>query len=893
MSVLSRLRDALGRLGRRSAIDRDLDDELRAYVDAAAEARRAAGLSANDASRAARADLGSLAAVKDRVHDVGWESWIERLGLDVRFAARGLRKSPGFTLAAVATVALGIAPNTVVGAVVDYLFAPLPVARPDDLVVLATARADETRVHQRLAYLDVENYRSRSNVFEDLARWDLDEVSVVSETAAENVLASDVSGNYFGMLGLRPATGRLLAPADDAIGGPRVVVLGYDYWIARFNADPSIIGRVVQVNGAPTTIVGVAPRGFDGTFRLARPEVYLPLSMRVTASRRADRDDLSVRVIGRLRPGVSVRQAQAAVDVETRQLERAYPETNTGRRTRVYAQRLAASDPQIASSTIALAISLLLLVLVVLLVACGNVLGLFLARGVGRRRELAIRAALGASRSQLVRICLTEAALIAIAGGALGSAGGWLVARDLSAIATNGSPGLPLYVNLIFSWRLCAFLAALMGLTIVTVGTWPAWNASRADPRADLDEGRTTDSRAKQRLQSIRVCGQMAVSVALLVIAGLFVRSVEGLESVDLGFDPRPILLATVTAPSSARDAAATAAFFRDVSDAVGGIPGVAGAAEAESVPFDNSGSTSGVARDDEPSPRVRSKVKADREVVSANYFETIGTGLLAGRTFSMSDDDRAPRVAIVNQAMAQRLWPGQDAVGRRFREAERPGDLIAVVGVAANARYRLDEMTGAARPRYFLSMDQPPPSTRVLLVRAITGSPDRLAGDVRRAIHRLAPTAAVSDIVTLDAQVRFGSNGFGGAYALSSVTGVLGGCALVLALVGAYGVLALAVGQRVREIGILLALGAGRPRVVGSVIGQWARLTGVGLIVGLVIAAGIGRALEGWLFGVTPLDPWTLTLVAAGVAIASFLAVIVPLRRALAVDPLVVLRAE
>jgi hypothetical protein len=195
MSVLSRLRDALGRLGRRSAIDRDLDDELRAYVDAAAEARRAAGLSANDASRAARADLGSLAAVKDRVHDVGWESWLERLGLDVRFAARGLRKSPGFTLAAVATVALGIAPNTVVGAVVDYLFAPLPVARPDDLVVLATARADETRVHQRLAYLDVENYRSRSNVFEDLARWDLDEVSVVSETAAENVLASDVSGN--------------------------------------------------------------------------------------------------------------------------------------------------------------------------------------------------------------------------------------------------------------------------------------------------------------------------------------------------------------------------------------------------------------------------------------------------------------------------------------------------------------------------------------------------------------------------------------------------------------------------------------------------------------------------------------------------------------------------
>jgi predicted permease len=893
MSLLSRLRDTLRRLGRRSAVDRDLDDELRAYVEAAAEAHRASGLSANDASRAARADLGSLAAIKDRVHDVGWESWLERLWLDVRFAARGLRKSPGFTLAAVATVALGIAPNTVVGAVVDYLFAPLPVARPDDLVVLATARADETRVRQRLAYLDVEDYRSRSNVFEDLAAWDLDEVSVVSDTAAENVLASDVSGNYFGMLGLRPAAGRLLAPDDDAIGGPRVVVLGHDYWTARFNADPSVIGRVVQVNGVPATIVGVAPRGFDGTFRLARPEVYLPLSVRVTASRRADRDDLSVRVIGRLRPGVSVRQAQAAVDVQARQLERAYPETNAGRRTRVYAQRLAASDPQIATSTIALAVFLLLLVLVVLLVACGNVLGLFLARGIGRRRDLAIRAALGASRAQLVRICLTEAALIAVAGGLLGGAGGWLVARDLSAAATNGSPGFPLYVNLIFSWRLCAFLVALMGLTIVVVGTWPAWNASRADPRSDLDEGRTTNTRAKHRLQSIRVCGQMAVSVALLVVAGLFVRSVEGLESVDLGFNPQPILLATVTAPSPARDAATTAAFFRDATDAIDALPGVAGVAEAESVPFGNSGSTNGVARDDEPSPRVRSRVKADREVVSANYFEAIGTVLVAGRTFATSDDDHAPRVAIVNEAMARRLWPDGEALGRRFRDAERPDTLVTVIGVVADARYRLDEITGAAHPRYFLSMDQMRPSTRVMFVRAAAGTPDRLAGDVRRAIHRLAPTAAVSDIATLDAQVRFGSNGFGGAHALRSVTTILGGCALVLALIGAYGVLALAVGQRVREIGIRLALGAGRPRVVGSVIGQWARLTGVGLIVGLAIAAGVGRTLEGWLFGVTPLDPWTLTMVTVGVALVSLLAVIVPLRRALAVDPLIVLRAE
>jgi hypothetical protein len=337
----------------------------------------------------------------------------------------------------------------------------------------------------------------------------------------------------------------------------------------------------------------------------------------------------------------------------------------------------------------------------------------------------------------------------------------------------------------------------------------------------------------------------------------------------------------------------ATAAFFRDATGALGGIAGVAGVAAAESVPFGNSGSTNGVARDDEPSPRDRSRVKADREVVSANYFEMIGTGLVTGRTFSMSDNDRGPRVAVVNEVMARRLWPEQDAVGRRFRDADRPDALVTVIGVVADARYRLDEITGAARPRYFLAVDQVRPSTRVLFVRAAAGSPDRLTSEVRRTIHQLAPTAAVSGIVTLDAQVRFGSNGFGGAHALSSVTGVLGGCALVLALVGAYCVLALAVGQRVREIGIRLALGAGRPRVVGAVIGQWARLTGVGLIVGLAMAVGVGRALEGWLFGVTPLDPWTLTLVAAGVALVSLVAVVVPLRRALSVDPLIVLRTE
>lgn len=744
---------------------------------------------------------------------------------------------------------------------------------------------------QRVSYPDYEDYVAAGTPFQDMAAWDLDQVSLEADTHTERVLISTVSGNFFSMLGIAPAAGRLIGPADDVSGGPLAAVLSHGYWVRVLDADPSVVGRTIRVDGQPCVVLGVAPEGFTGVFKLVRVDAFMPLRVRVPAARLANRDDLSVRVLARLLPGVSLRQGQAVLDTVARRLEADHRETNEGRRVRVYSQRLASSEPQSADMTVALSVFLIALVGIVLLIACGNVLGLFLARGLQRQREMAIRAALGATRWQLARLCLAEAWVIAAAGAVVGAVGGVAFVRRAASAAAP--PGFPLYVDVHMNWHVFAYVAGTLFVSAAVIGMAPAWRASHIGPGEDLYGARGTATPRRQRARAALTIAQLAGSVAMLVVCGLFMRSLGYLESAELGFDRAKIVLATVDPTSAGYDEVQTRAFYQRVASDIDVLPGVAGVAQALSVPFGNSGSTARVAAEVDAAPTSVTGLLADRYVVSANYFETMGTSMVGGRSFSTADSAESPAVAIVNAQMAQTLWPGDIVVGRRFRESANGGRLVEVIGVVANARYRLDEIGGAAVPRYFLSVDQIFQPTRVLHVRVPRGVTPQMVSAIQSAVARVDPSVPVSDVFSLDHQVRFGSAGFGGTRGLSVVTGILGGIALLMALVGTYGLLSFSVAQRQREFGIRLALGARPVQIVGVVIRQWAVLIVAGLAGGLVFAAAGASALRALLFGVSPLDMVAFLGVALTFGVVALVAAALPVWRATRIDPLTMLRAD
>jgi predicted permease len=891
MLWLRRITAGLRALLRKKQIECELDDELCAYVEALIDRKIADGMSRDAAVRAARAELGSAAAVKDHVRAIGWESVAESVWQDARYACRGLQKAPGFTAAAILTLALGIGPNAAATSVISFLWQPLPVTNPGELTVLATVQSRNPRVFQRLAYADYQDYKHTGGAFQDMAAWDLDQVALTGDGRTDRLVVGIVTGNYFAMLGLGPAAGRLIGTADDMAGTPRVVVLGHDYWSRRYGGDLSIVGRQVYVDGRRATVIGIAPKAFQGTFRLVRIDAYLPLRQIVPESRLLNRETLSVRVIGRLRPGLDLGQGQAFLDTEAARLENEYAGTNAGRRVRLYSQRLTLVEPEMGNQALIVMAFVMVVVGAVLGIACANVLGLFLARAVQRHREMALRAALGATRSRLVRTGLAEAVLIGLAGTAVGAAVGFVVARRIVAYAAV--PGFPIYLDLALDWRVFGYITLLLAASTLLVGLVPALHASGVDPRAGLTEGRTaTLGRTKQRMRSALATAQVAGSVALLVMCGLFVRSVSALEAVHLGYDANQILLAATDPSALGYDEARSRAFYESVTGALETLPGVTRVAQSIFVPFGNSNSTAQINAEGTPRPTNLSGVFADRHTVSSDYFQAMGTAILRGHSFVRTDVAGALPVAVINQAMAARLWPGEDAVGKRFEETPGSSSPVTVIGVVADAWYRREELGGTTRPRYFLSLDQFFEHKRVLHVRLDSARPATPA-DIQRAIRGIDPAVPIDDVFMLDYQVSFGSAGFGGTRGLAYLTGVLGLLGLLLALVGTYGVLSVFVTERRREIGIRMALGATRTDVLHAVLWQSTALTLTGVVLGLALAAGLASLVRGMFFGVRPIDPATFAAVAVAFVVVVALASLLPARLATQIDPLDALRAE
>jgi predicted permease len=891
----ARIRSLAHGLGRRRSVERDLDAELRAHLDARAEdlvQRR--GLSLEEARRQARLEFGAMEKYKEESRDARGLRWIDALRGDLRYAFRQIRRQPGFSTAAILTIALGIGPNATMMTIVASVFRPLPVPQPGQMTVFATTLPGNPRIWQRVAYLDYLDYQSQVNTFAGLAAWDLSFVGLTADGQTDRLIGTVVSGNYFSTLGLVPAAGRLLAPSDGELGGVEpVAVISYAYWMRRFGGDPSVAGREARVNGRPYTIIGVAPERFAGTLTLINSDVYLPLQLFRSETRFANRDVLSVRVIGRMHPGVTLDQARASVDAATAMLAREYPATNAGRRVHVYAERMARPEPQTASQAPMLAAFFLALVGAVLLIACANVLGLFLARGLGRGREMALRTTLGGTKWHLVRLCLVETFVIALGGALLGTTFGMLLAR---AAESASSPGIPLALAFRMDWTTFGYVAILLAVSTMVIGLLPALRASRAAPAMDLAGIRvSTAGHQRQVIRRGLAVAQLAGSVALLLVCGLFIRSVQHLHVADLGLDAERVLLASADPFAVGYDAARARAFFESVDGALEAVPGVASAATATFVPFGSGNSTSYVGTEDSPQPSSAAGTLAENNFVSADYFDTVGTPLERGRTFGSVDATEASPVAVVNRALAARLWPDQDAVGKRFRTSTQRATLFTVIGVVDNATYRRDEIGVAHVPRFFLSFDQVRQAgARTLHIRAQDGvPPETLAATIEASVRRIDAAVPVFDVHTLNHQIGYSSGGFGGARGAAMVTGMLGLLALVLALVGTYGVMSFSVRERTREIGIRLALGLQPARAFQMLFNETWLIAALGLIGGVALGVAAGRFAGGFLFGVAPHDQVTILTVVAAIALVSALVGFFPARRASKVDPAKTLRYE
>jgi len=816
---------------------------------------------------------------------------------DIRHALRGFVKTPGFTLTAVLSLAPGVGANSALfGMFNSLLWKPLPVEAPGDLVVFYSRR-DAQSFYQPLSYPEYRDFREATGVFSDVVGYSPAEMSLRTEGREDaRAFGELVTGNYFDVLGVPMALGRAFGPEEDAEPGAHpVVVLSHRLWERRFAADPSVVGRSVTLNGESFTIVGVAPREFRGVYApFFGPDLWMPLAMVSAAvpgetNLLEDRGQRFMRIMGRLAPGVAVSEARAAVDTIAARLAEAYPQSNKGVAVLVVPELDTRPEVEISRAANAIAMTFLGITSLVLLVACANVANLLLARAAGRRREIAVRLALGAGRGQLVRQLLVESLLLGLGAGALGLGLGALAMRLMSAyrIPTD----LPLVMEFQTDGRVVVFTLVLSVVAAVAFGLVPALRASRPDLVPALKDGAPSAARGGRRvgLTSVLVVAQVATSLVLLVAAGLFVKSVQGARTIDPGFSIGSRIVMSFNPRLQHYDQARTATFYQRLGERVRALPMVENATLAQYVPLDFGTNADDFLVEGRAAEPGRETTQAMYAVVDEHYFATLATRILRGRGPAAEDTAGSRRVAVVNETMARQFWPDQDPLGRRFRVAGPDEAWIEVVGVAADGKYR--QLTETPRPFAYLPVSQAFRTSRTLVVHVREGADvASTVAAVRREVRAIDPAMPVFDVRTMD---QFMERAYLGPKLAAYLIGPAGVLALVIAAIGLYGVMAYWVGQRTREVGIRVAIGARPSDVFRLVMGQGLTLAAIGLALGLAGAFVASRVVANLLFGVSPTDPLVFSAVPALLAAVAALASWMPARRALKVDPLVALRAE
>ena len=884
----------LKRLFLRRRLYNDLSDEMQLHLDEKIEELVARGVSRAQATTAARREFGNVTLIENEGREVWrWPS-IESVLADVRFAARVLRKSPGFACLAVLTLALGIGASTAVFSLVSaILLKPLPYPNPDRIVLPELVSPPGVNLGSEYfpwGQIQFRMLTRDSHPFQAVGAFQNDSFNLTGAGDPSSVDGFRVSAEFFPALGISPSLGRTFTAEEDQPGREYEVILSDRLWRQRFGADPGVLGKSARLNGYAYTVIGVMPAGFEfpraeempSSFNFpSEAQLWVPLA--VAAEPKGGPSELAV--IGLLRPGLSIAQAQAAMDLITKHAEAKDPQWKGW-----FNSRIVPLTRQVVGDT-ELPLQLMLgAVGIVLLIACSNVANLLLTRSLGRRREFTLRAALGADRARLIRQLLTESLLIAAAAGGFAI----LIANaGIYFVKTFGPSNIPRLREVTLDLPVFAFAACVSLATGTLFGLAPAFGATRANLADSLKEGsqRSGVGSASARLRSGLLVSQVALALVLVISAGLLTRTFLRLLGANGGFNPDRVLTFQLPLPALKYvDQPHIVAFLHSALDRLRSIPGVQSAGVGETVPMGGEGESTVIRMPDHPAASQKELPFANYTIISPGYLSSIGTPILRGRDFTEADTADSMPVALVNVAMEKKYWPPEGALGKQVGPGSSRYPLMTIVGVVPDVKHvSLREET---TPEIYVvyTQKQWPSMLNMRIALRTKADPASMTASIREAIHSLDPDLPLAKVATLTTLVDDSLSQPRFAMLLLASFGVL---ALLLASIGMYAVISYSVMQRTQEIGIRMALGAERRNVFAMVLSQGARLAGLGIAIGLLTALGLTRVMASFLFGVQPTDPLTFVVVSLLLVGTALLACYLPASRATRVDPMIALRHE
>ncbi len=811
---------------------------------------------------------------------------------EIRQAFRLLAKNPGFTAIAALSLGLGIGANSAIFSFADALtLRPLPVPEPDKLLTVTTNTPDDPQ--GATSFPDYRDLRDKNQSFASLAAFRLYTFGFAPSPGVQPVMRLGflVSDNFFRAAQVQPALGRAFLPDEGKVPGrDPVAILSYDFWQTQFASDPAIAGRIVRLNGIDFTVIGVTPQDFTGLSPVLRPALYAPLSMlqRLSAAPKdplEDRTGRSLELKGRLKPGVSRRQAQAELTAISQNLEKTYPETNRNRKAtvRTELQARVQQDPYDAFVAVMLGV----LSGLVLLIACANIANLLLARSRARSREIAIRLAIGAGRGRLVRQLLVESLVLAFLGGLLGLGFAYIGIRFLRGIPIPTD--LPIVLAFQLDHRVLLFSLFVAIASALAFGLAPAWQAGKTDLVSTLKSAGLTQSARRRTIgRNALVVAQVAFSLILLVAASMVMDGFRKSLVMNPGFRTDHVMLMDLDTSFARYSDEKSRELYRNVLDRVRALPGVTSTALTQSVPFTFAQSNFALIPESYQLPKGQETVTVFGDSVDENYFPTMRISILRGRGFTANDKAGTRRVAVVNQAFAEKYWPHQDPLGKRFRLKNSAGPLVEVVGVARTTRYLF--ISEPPIPYVYLPYLQQPSSAMTVLA-ATAGNPADLAAPMRGAVRSLDADLPIFNLRPF--AVLYHQRSVSTMLVILQLVASMGLIGLTLALIGLYGLIAYSVSRRTQEIGIRMALGAGRMDVLRMVLRQGLLLSGIGIAIGLVAAAGLRNLMALGLVGLGVTSPVVLVFVPLALIVVTMLACYFPARRASLIDPLRALRYE
>ena len=882
MPLFSRIASTWRNLFNRESVDHELSEEIRAHVDLLTDQKIRAGLEPEAARRAALVDVGGVEQVKERVREVRMGRPLEDLSQDLRYALRGLRKHPSFTVVAVLTLALGIGANTAIFTVINaVLLKPLPYDRPEQLVVVIETVSDRPF---GVSFQNFVDWRNQNTVFENItAVRPRESFNLTGAGESERLQGRLVSANFLSTLGIKPIRGRDFLAEDDQPSATPVAIISHALWQRRFGADESITGKPLTLNGQQFIVIGITPPNFIFG---ADADISVPIGLSAERFKLRGKDP-GISTFARLKQNASIESANAELNTIAARLEQQYPDTNTGRRVRIESLR-----ESVVGDVRPTLLTLLGAVGFVLLIACANVANLLLTRSAGRQREMAIRTALGAGRMRILRQLFTESIVLALAGGVVGLL---LAIWGTSVLSSYIPEGIPRMSELSVDGPVLAFTFGASLLTGLFFGLAPVLQSAKTNLTETLKEGERNSSPSHNRAGKLLVISEVALTLVLLVGAGLLVKSFWRLSQVNPGFNPENVLAMQISINARPEEGPRIDNFLTELRQRVQRLPGVQTVSVSNGLPFEGANFPPLVI-EGKPAPPPGQDPSALLYIVSTDYFKTMGIDLVRGRLFSSEDRKDSPHVALIDEVFARQHFPNEDPIGKRFKPNTPGAESREIVGVVRHVEHVSLEGQTANTAQFYFNFDQIPVESLSRYVRRVnflartTVEPLSLAGPIRNQISTLDKDQAVFNVRTMEQALAQSVSARRFSMILLAVFALL---ALTLAAVGIYGVISYSVAQRTREVGIRMALGAKTTDVLSLVVRDGLKLVLIGIGVGLVGALLLTRLMTTLLFGVTATDAVTYVTVALGLIAVALVACCIPARRATKIDPLVALRFE